>query len=62
MLLLLLEVSNVSFQAFIFQGGGTFDLNHHGGQACGIPDGETIVMTGGLDNSHVTRSKFHNVN
>ena len=49
------------FARFLFQsrgetipicpGGGTFALSHSGHAACGIPDGETIVMTGGYDHS-----------
>ena len=37
-------------------GGGSFALSHSGYLACGIPDGETIVMTGGCcEHSFVTR-------
>ena len=36
-------------------GGGTFQLEHSGEDACGIPDGETIVMTGGNTPNYVTR-------
>jgi len=48
--------------AEIVPGGGTFDLRHSGFGACGIPDEDTIVMTGGGDypgHNHVTR---YNVN
>merc|ERR1711962_1487183 len=34
-------------------------LRHSGWYSCGIPDGDTIVMTGGRSHSHVTR---YNVN
>ena len=36
-------------------GGTTFALHHSGWDACGIPDGETIVMAGGRYHSNVTR-------
>ena len=36
----------ISFYSF-FTGGAKFKLEHNGKNACGIPDGETIVMTGG---------------
>ena len=36
-----------SFQIFFVTGGGTFELRHDGEYACGIPDEDTIVMTGG---------------
>jgi len=43
--------------AEIVPGGGTFELRHSGDLACGIPDGDTIVMTGGAghNHNHVTR-------
>ena len=44
-----------SFQIFFVAGGGTFALRHSGGAACGIPDEDTIVMTGGVAHNHVTR-------
>ena len=44
-----------SFQIFFVAGGGTFDLHHSGYDACGIPDEDTIVMTGGVAHNHVTR-------
>ena len=31
-------------------------MRHSGDRACGIPDGESIVMTGGWGHSFVTRS------
>ena len=37
------------------QGGRRFALNHSGNAACGIPNGETILMTGGNRHSFVTR-------
>jgi len=46
--------------AEIVPGGGTFDLHHSGYDACGIPDEDTIVMTGGYpSHDYVTR---YNVN
>jgi len=47
------------FTAEIVPGGGTFALHHSGERACGIPDEDTIVMTGGTAHNHVTR---YNVN
>ena len=44
-----------SFYLFFVAGGGTFDLRHSGDMACGIPDEDTIVMTGGRSHDHVTR-------
>ena len=44
-----------SFHLFFVAGGGTFALRHSGLDACGIPDEDTIVMTGGAGHSHVTR-------
>ena len=46
------------WSSFIFSvtGGGTFDLRHIGERACGIPDEDTIVMTGGRPlHDYVTR-------
>ena len=42
---------------FVIKGGKTFALRHrgHGQAACGIPDGDTIVMTGGWRQHYVTR-------
>jgi len=40
-------------------GPRTFDLRHSGDSACGIPDEDTIVMTGGASHNFVTR---YNVN
>jgi len=45
--------------AEILPGGETFTLRHSGYYACGIPDGDTIVMTGGYTHDYVTR---YNVN
>jgi len=45
--------------AEIVPGGGTFELRHSGNLACGIPDEDTIVMTGGFLHNYVTR---YNVN
>ena len=44
-----------SFQLFFVVGGGTFALRHSGEWACGIPDEDTIVMTGGYRHQYVTR-------
>ena len=44
-----------SFNLLFVAGGGTFALRHNGLDACGIPDEDTIVMTGGAGHSHVTR-------
>ena len=35
--------------------GETFALEHSGESACGIPDKDTIVMTGGFEHNYVTR-------
>ena len=35
--------------------GATFALEHGGYGACGIPDGETIILTGGFGHNYVTR-------
>ena len=32
-----------------------FALEHVGDGACGIPDGDTIIMTGGVGQNYVTR-------
>ena len=44
-----------SFHLFFVAGGGTFELRHSGDLACGIPDKDTFVMTGGFRHNHVTR-------
>ena len=44
-----------SFHLFFVAGGGTFALRHNGWMACGIPDEDTIVMTGGRFHGYVTR-------
>lgn len=45
-----------SFHLFFVAGGGTFALRHRGDLACGIPDEDTIVMTGGWPpHDYVTR-------
>ena len=46
-----------SFHLFFVAGGGTFELRHSGAYACGIPDEDTIVMTGGdyPPHNYVTR-------
>ena len=44
-----------SFQIFFVLGGATFKLSHSGHHACGIPNEDTIVMTGGVLHSYVTR-------
>ena len=45
----------LSFQLFFVAGGGTFALRHDGEYACGIPQEDTIVMTGGFLHNYVTR-------
>jgi len=47
--------SAAKLTAEILPGGATFALSHGGGQACGIPDGETLILTGGRTHSFVTR-------
>ena len=32
-----------------------FPLEHFGGYTCGVPDGDTIVLTGGFTHNYVTR-------
>ena len=49
-----------SFHLFFVAGGGTFALRHRGWWACGIPDDDTIVMTGGQNNNYVTRCWHQN--
>ena len=44
-----------SFHLCFVAGGGTFALRHSGLDACGIPDEDTIVMTGGFLHNYVTR-------
>ena len=45
-----------SFHLLFVTGGGTFELRHSGYHACGIPDEDTIVMTGGWpQHDYVTR-------
>ena len=45
-----------SFHLFFVAGGGTFALRQSGERACGIPDDDTIVMTGGFPrHDYVTR-------
>ena len=47
-----------SFHLFFVAGGETFELRHSGEDACGIPDEDTIVMTGGgrpSPHNYVTR-------
>ena len=49
----LCQVKNrIQASIYLIPGGGTFQLKHSGEWACGIPDGETIVLTGG---NYVTR-------
>ena len=43
------------FYLFFVAGGGTFELRHSGNRACGIPEEDTIVITGGIYNNYVTR-------
>ena len=44
-----------SFHRLFVAGGGTFALRHSGNRPCGIPDEDTIVMTGGSRHNYVTR-------
>jgi len=46
--------NETTLTAEIVPGEGSFSLLQSGYEACGIPDGETIVMTGGLGHNHVT--------
>ena len=41
-------------------GGATFSLRHSGESACGIPDGETLILTGGDGHTFVTRWEHRN--
>ena len=43
------------FKYFSSSGGSTFGLMHDVTDACGIPDGDTFVLTGGYQQDHVTR-------
>ena len=40
---------------YFFPDGSSFVLEHDGRDACGIPDKETLVLTGGSEQNHVTR-------
>ena len=56
-----LEKEKVLILLHIYTGGGSFDLEHSGAIACGIPEaGDTIVLIGGGFNlpthNYVTRS------
>ena len=42
---------NIIFPA----GGHTFAVEQNVERACGIPDGDTIILTGGGDHNNVTR-------
>ena len=48
--------SKMIFTSHYFTGSYTFDLTHSGYLSCGIPDGETYVLTGGGKHNFVTRS------
>merc|ERR1712037_783746 len=50
---------SAALTAEIVPGGATFALSHSGAFACGIPDGETLILTGGVTHNFVTR---YNVN
>ena len=39
----------------LFPSDDTFALEHGAYGACGIPDGDTIIMTGGFGHNYVTR-------
>ena len=50
---ILLKIINIKHSV---TGGKTFKLRHSARDACGIPDGETIVISGGYpEHNHVTR-------
>ena len=42
----------------LFPSDDTFELEHGAYGACGIPDGDTIIMTGGFGHNYVTRYDF----
>merc|ERR1712004_690127 len=44
--------------AEILPGGDSFALSHSGNAACGIPDNETIVMTGGYNSDNESAHSF----
>ena len=55
-----LEKGKILIPLHIYTGGGSFDLEHRGADACGIPEaGDTIVLIGGGFNlpthNYVTR-------
>ena len=51
-----LEKGNILILLHINTGGGSFELEHPGENACGIPEaGDTMVLTGGYNHKYVTR-------
>ena len=48
-------LSSYFFNCFIPSDGEFFDLAHNGFLTCGIPDGDSFVLTGGLLHNFVTR-------
>ena len=48
-------LSFLSLSFFIPSDGEFFDLAHNGFLTCGIPDGDSFVLTGGLLHNFVTR-------
>ena len=52
-----LDKGKILIPLHIYTGGGSFDLEHSGAIACGIPEaGDTIVLTGGWPaHNYVTR-------
>ena len=49
------RLSSFFFNCFIPSDGEFFDLAHNGFLTCGIPDGDSFVLTGGLLHNFVTR-------
>ena len=54
-LLLLKDIVLIRCNVDDFSVDDTFALEHGGNGACGIPDGDTIIMTGGFGQNYVTR-------
>ena len=56
LLLLLVHRVHIEFGLISFlSGGATFALAHRSYRSCGIPDGDTYIMTGGDNEDSVTR-------
>ena len=54
-ILLLKDIFLIRRNVDDFSVDDTFALEHGGNGACGIPDGDTIIMTGGFGQNYVTR-------